>query len=77
MRDPARIDRMLSLIRAIWSKSPDLRLGQLLCNANTHNFESNTYQCDDDDLENDLKAYCQRFAIDKPTAEKSSDEANT
>ena len=30
MRDPARIDRMLEKIRAIWKAYPDLRLGQLI-----------------------------------------------
>ena len=30
MRDPARIDRILGLIKEIWKAHPDLRLGQLL-----------------------------------------------
>ena len=33
MRDPARIDRMLELLREVWTRSPDLRLGQLIVNA--------------------------------------------
>jgi len=33
MRDPARIDDALAMLRAAWSESPDLRLGQLLVNA--------------------------------------------
>ena len=33
MRDPARIDRMLDLLREVWTRSPDLRLGQLIVNA--------------------------------------------
>jgi uncharacterized protein YihD (DUF1040 family) len=33
MRDPARIDEMLDLLREIWTLDPDLRLGQLICNA--------------------------------------------
>lgn len=32
MRDPARIDRMIDLLRAAWHQSPDLRLGQLIAN---------------------------------------------
>lgn len=32
MRDPARIDEMLSDLAAVWRRSPDLRLGQLLVN---------------------------------------------
>ena len=30
MRDPERIDEMLSALRAAWLESPDLRLGQLV-----------------------------------------------
>ena len=33
MRDPARIDRILGLLRAEWEKNPDMRLCQLLVNA--------------------------------------------
>ncbi len=33
MRDPARIDEILSALRAAWQESPDLRLGQLIVNA--------------------------------------------
>lgn len=33
MRDPARIDEMLALLRAVWIQEPDLRLGQLVFNA--------------------------------------------
>ena len=33
MRDPARIDQVLSAIRELWMEYPDLRLGQLLLNA--------------------------------------------
>lgn len=32
MRDPARIDRVIELLRAAWHASPDLRLGQLISN---------------------------------------------
>jgi hypothetical protein len=30
MRDPARIDVLLSTVRRIWEQHPDLRLGQLV-----------------------------------------------
>ena len=33
MRDPERIDAVLSELRAIWKRDPDLRLGQLIVNA--------------------------------------------
>jgi hypothetical protein len=33
MRNPARIDQSLELLRQVWIHSPDLRLGQLIVNA--------------------------------------------
>jgi hypothetical protein len=33
MRDPKRIERILSLLKIYWTKYPDLRLGQILGNA--------------------------------------------
>lgn len=33
MRDPARIEPLLRLIKTLWLKQPDLRLGQLIFNA--------------------------------------------
>lgn len=33
MRDPARIDEMVLVLRDIWRREPDLRLGQLIFNA--------------------------------------------
>jgi hypothetical protein len=33
MRDERRIDGMLEIIRELWKRNPDLRLGQLLLNA--------------------------------------------
>lgn len=32
MRDPARIDRVLSLLALYWKANPDLRLGQIVGN---------------------------------------------
>ena len=32
MRDPARIDIILAVIRKVWKKYPDWRLGQLVVN---------------------------------------------
>ena len=37
MRDPNRIDIILNEIRARWTSSPDLRLGQIIVNAVSHN----------------------------------------
>jgi hypothetical protein len=33
VRDPARIDRIVELLREVWKNHPDMRLGQLLVNA--------------------------------------------
>ena len=33
MRDPKRINECLRKIKEVWSKHPDLRLGQLIVNA--------------------------------------------
>lgn len=33
MRDPARIEEVLELLREVWTLEPDLRLGQLIYNA--------------------------------------------
>ena len=33
MRDPKRINKCLRKIKEVWSKHPDLRLGQLIVNA--------------------------------------------
>ena len=55
-RDPARIKRILKRIEDHWTKFPDLRLGQLLCN-HAPSFENNPYNYEDDDLEVCLKGY--------------------
>lgn len=33
MRDPARIDQVLDVLRRVWTQNPDYRLGQLIINA--------------------------------------------
>jgi len=59
MRNPKRIEPMLSLIRKIWTHHPDLRLMQLLMNALKMNRDP--YYVEDDDLqkalEKDKKTY--------------------
>ena len=57
MRDPKRIDRMISIVEYIWKKNPDWRLPQLIMNALA--ISGDPYYIEDDDLEkalNDLKA---------------------
>ncbi|ADB15124.1 hypothetical protein Psta_0434 [Pirellula staleyi DSM 6068] len=33
MRDPQRIEQILEVLREIWEREPDLRLGQIVVNA--------------------------------------------
>lgn len=61
MRDPARIERMLGLIRKVWYDAPDLRLTQLIMNELKMN--SDPYYVEDDVLEKALKAYCKDRGI--------------
>lgn len=61
MRDPARIERMLSLVKKVWDSSPDLRLTQLIMNALVMN--SDPYYVEDDKLEEALKTYCKDRGI--------------
>jgi hypothetical protein len=61
MRDPARIEVMLGLIRKVWYDAPDLRLTQLIMNELKMN--SDPYYVEDDILEDALKAYCKDRGI--------------
>ncbi len=58
MRDPKRIDEMLSVLRSIWELSPDLRLGQLIVNASRPNEPCpQIFYIEDDKLLNGLVSY--------------------
>jgi len=54
MRNPKRINRILRLIKKIWVKNPDLRLGQLIDNAIR---DYDTFYTEDDTLEIRLRKY--------------------
>jgi uncharacterized protein YihD (DUF1040 family) len=54
MRDPNRIDKILSGIKKVWEKYPDLRLGQLLCNVMR---DPALYYVEDEDLVSYLEQY--------------------
>jgi len=69
-RDPARIDAMLRLIAFIWKKQPDLRLGQLLTNAEG----DLRYSTEDDKLYARLVTYYQVPALVALAAEGDSDD---
>lgn len=55
MRDPNRIDPIISLIREIWHSQPDLRLTQIIMNALKMNRDP--YYIEDNTLEKALKEY--------------------
>ena len=56
MRDPRRIKKVLAALRAVWKENPDMRLGQLICNAVR---EDMLYYIEDDTLVKALeKFYC-------------------
>ncbi len=52
MRDPKRINRILSLIRNYWHKYPDMRLTQIIYNADPKELGFNL---EDSDLETELE----------------------
>ena len=58
MRDPRRIRPTLDKIEEIWKENPDLRLGQLLCNAVP---ESIIYYIEDDTLIEALEKYYKKL----------------
>jgi hypothetical protein len=75
MRDPARIDPMLSLIREIWTADPDLRLAQLIVNAlRPEEPCPQVFHAEDERLEAGLREYAaMRGAVDSPTIRASDD----
>ena len=54
MRDPDRIETILSEIAEVWKKYPDLRLGQLLLNTTS---ETMLYYYEDEDLVKRVKEH--------------------
>ena len=63
MRDPARIDRLVELLRAVWNAHPDWRLGQLIMNVNP-NGHSDPFHIPDDQWERALRAEVPQEARD-------------
>lgn len=58
MRDPKRIDVVLSELRDIWLKNPDLRLGQIVVNcAQPIEPQPAIFHIEDDDLLEGLRRY--------------------
>jgi len=67
MRDPKRIDRILRLIKKIWKKHPDYRLGQLLSNhtrfgqTDDDGTPRSIFNYEDDDIIKDLELWVGLF----------------
>jgi uncharacterized protein YihD (DUF1040 family) len=53
MRDPKRIDRILELLKNVWHKHPDMRLGQLI--ENCVDGTTATFYTEDEVIEENLK----------------------
>lgn len=58
MRDPARIDRIIELLRQAWHVAPDQRLGQLMENVlQTVDRPQSLWAVEDDRTERKLQAF--------------------
>ena len=67
MRDPKRIDEILELIRQVWTKSPDLRLGQIIVGAVASKQPCpEVFYIEDAELRSRLETYRQRIAGTQP-----------
>lgn len=55
MRDPARIDRIIGLLRMVWERNPDQRLGQLYANLTGHHRDP--FHVEDDEVESALELF--------------------
>lgn len=57
MRDPNRIPKILVLLKKVWEKYPDLRLGQLVENIARDMGWNDAFYVSDDDLEKELRKH--------------------
>lgn len=74
-RDPERIERMLDLLREVWTKQPDTRLLQLLLNVAPTGPQPvpQLYNLEDGTLERLLRA---RYAPDAPAPDEPEEAAS-
>lgn len=61
MRDPGRIDRIISLLGALWRGQPDTRLGQLVDNLAIRAGGRDVYFIEDDVLERAIREALRDF----------------
>ena len=50
MRDPKRIPAVLAALQAYWTANPELRLGQIMCNASLEAMVRDSYYLEDEEL---------------------------
>jgi uncharacterized protein YihD (DUF1040 family) len=56
LRDPARIEVLLELLRQYWKQNPDLRIGQIITNlSSSKRMSIDPYYIEDDMIINSLK----------------------
>jgi uncharacterized protein YihD (DUF1040 family) len=68
MRDPERIDRLLDLLREVWTKVPDWRLTQLVINASDTQHDCGpVFYLEDAELEQRLRQLS--VELDNPIVE--------
>ena len=67
MRDPARIDEVLEMLRKVWTLEPDLRLGQLIYNATRicEPGSSDVFSIEDSKLHEGLVRYLEQIQADR------------
>lgn len=67
MRDPARIDEVLEVLRQVWTLQPDLRLGQLVYNAARIRDPGlrDVFSIEDDSLRDGLLRYLEHIQADR------------
>ena len=76
MRDPARIQRIISILEHIWTRAPDMRLGQLvwLLVARGHpevtHRDCRIWHIEDDELEDGLMREAMQPQLSNETKEK-------
>ncbi|MBN9521215.1 DUF1040 family protein [bacterium] len=67
MRDPARIERMVELLRRYWVANPDLRLAQIVVNLVRSGVPApHIFYAEDDRLEAALRAEVAKLPPDEP-----------
>ena len=62
MRDPERIYDVMGEIQSVWEDRPDMRLGQLLCNA-LNIGSKRLFYMEDETLMQEVLAFCKKQPV--------------